>query len=359
MADKTEAPTPHRLADARRKGQVVKSMELNAAIALIVGAWLLQGPGSQLVQGINGIIRESITHIVVPDITITWLKEMAFRNISLIFFPLVAIALTMMIVGTAVTLLQTRFSWASERKTFDFSRVNPISGLKRMFSVRGLFELLKSLLKLVVIGWVAYTTLKNNATQMLSLAQMDLGSGIGTYVQLISTLIWRVAGAYFILAIADYLYQRWDFMKNMRMTRQEVLDEYKQTEGDPLLRGRIRDQQRRAARQRMMSQVPKADVIITNPTHLAVAIQYDSKNMLAPRVLAKGAQLLAQRIVDVARKNDVPVIQNIPLARAMYKLVEIDQEIPPDLYKAMAEVLAYVYKMKSKGMPAKMIVAEM
>jgi flagellar biosynthetic protein FlhB len=144
-------------------------------------------------------------------------------------------------------------------------------------------------------------------------------------------------------------------MRNMRMTRQEVLDEYKQTEGDPLLRGRIRDQQRRAARRRMMAQVPKADVIITNPTHLAVAIQYDSNNMKAPRVLAKGAQFLAQRIVELARNNYVPVVQNITLARAIYKLVDIDHEIPADLYRAMAEVLAYVYRLKKKGYTASMI----
>ena len=358
MPDKTEDPTPRRLSDARRKGQVVKSVELNAAIGLLVAAMLIQGPGSQMVQGISSIITDTFTNLVAPEITTTWLKEMAFRNILAFILPVGEIFLALMVTGIAITLLQTQFSLASERKVIDFSHVNPVSGLKRVFSIRGLFELAKSLLKLLVVGWVAYITLRDNAEVMLALAQMDLHSGIVTWMGLVSSLIWRVAAAYLVLAIIDYLYQRWDFMRNMRMTRQEVLDEYKQTEGDPLLRGRIRDQQRRAARRRMMAQVPKADVIITNPTHLAVAVQYDTKNMQAPNVLAKGAQFLAQRIVEIARNNYVPVIQNIPLARAMYKLVEIDKEIPPELFRAMAEVLAFVYRQKKKGYSANMITSE-
>jgi flagellar biosynthetic protein FlhB len=258
--------------------------------------------------------------------------------------------LGLMLVGTLINVVQTGMVWASRRQFFDFGRVNPVSGLKRLFSVRGLFELFKSLLKLLIIGWVAYSFLRDNTNHILTLAEMDFRSGVETYMQMVVDLIWRVAGIYLILAVADYLYQRWEYMRNMRMSRQEILDEYKQTEGDPLLRGRIREQQRRIARMRMMSQVPKADVIITNPTHYAIAIKYDAKKMDAPVVLAKGAMLVAHRIVDIARSNHIPVVQNKPLARAIFKLVEVDNEIPPELYTAMAEVLAYVYRMKKKGL---------
>jgi flagellar biosynthetic protein FlhB len=163
------------------------------------------------------------------------------------------------------------------------------------------------------------------------------------------SLMWRVASAYIILAAADYAYQRWNYLKQLRMSKQEVMDDMKRSEGDPFMRGRIRQQQRRMAQSRMMSRVPKADVIVTNPTHYAVAIMYESGRMEAPIVVAKGAFYMAQRIVEVAKANKVPIVQNVPLARAMYKMVDLEHPIPPELYVAMAEVLAYVYRMKNQN----------
>ena len=220
---------------------------------------------------------------------------------------------------------------------------------KRIFSGSGLIELGRALLKLALVGWVAYSYLKGQVIALSDLGQMDLASGVSKWVDLASTLAIRVGSAYLVLAAADYAFQRWRFMRSMRMTKEEIKEDYKRSEGDPFLRGRIRAQQRRMARNRMMSNVPKAKVVITNPTHFAVALDYDPDNMTAPRVLAKGAFHVAQKIVDIARKNSVPIVQNVPLARALYKSVEVDQEISPDLYLAVAEVLAYVYRLRTPG----------
>jgi flagellar biosynthetic protein FlhB len=198
------------------------------------------------------------------------------------------------------------------------------------------------------VGLVAYGFLRSNVSSILVMIQTDFRSAIEGWAGLAMSLIFRVGATYLALALADYAYQRWQYMRSVRMSKEEVKEEMKQSEGDPILKGRIRQQQRRMARMRMMASVPKADVVITNPTHFAVAIQYDQMMMPAPKVLAKGAHLIAQRIVEIARENEIPVVQNVPLARALYRTVEIDQEIPPDLYMAMAEVLAYVYKMKGK-----------
>ncbi len=348
MADKTEAPSPKRLAEARSRGQVMKSIEINSALVLMAAAMLLQGPGKDLAQGLSEMVRDSIQRMSGAEITMIWLRETFYKDFGRFIVPMGMIMLGLMVVGVVVTLVQVGFLWADKRQFFDFSRVNPISGLQRLFSVSGLFELLKSTIKLLLIGWVAYSFLQANMMTILELCQIDLMSGVSKWVGLAFDLIFQVASAYLVLAVIDYLYQRWQYMRNMRMTKEEVKEEYKQSEGDPTIKGRIKEQQRRMARMRMMAAVPKADVIITNPTHLAVAVKYDVDTMRAPKVLAKGAQFVAQKIIEIAKQNNVPVTQNVQLARAMYRSVEVDQEIPSELYMAMAEVLAYVYRLKKR-----------
>jgi flagellar biosynthesis protein FlhB len=185
-------------------------------------------------------------------------------------------------------------------------------------------------------------------TQLAWLGNVDLKSGIQSWTDLASALAIRVGMTYLIIAVADYAYQRYRFMKSMKMSKEEIKEDIKRSEGDPFMRGRIRSQQRALARNRMMSNVPKATVVITNPTHLAIAIEYNGSSMSAPKVLAKGANLMAQRIIDIARENNIPVVQNIPLARTIYKTVEVEQLIPPDLYIAVAEILAYIYRLKGR-----------
>jgi flagellar biosynthesis protein FlhB len=252
-------------------------------------------------------------------------------------------------VGMVITLAQTKFLWSSKRTKFDFKKINPIEGFKRIFSGQGLVELAKALLKLGTIGWVAYSFLKSKVEALLWLCNMDLASGIQGWIDLAMALAVRVGSTYLILAIADYAYQRYRFMKQMKMSKEEVKEDFKRSEGDPFLKNRIRSQQRALARNRMMSNVPKASVVITNPTHLAIAIEYNADQMTAPKVLAKGAFEVAQRIVNIARENKIPVVQNIPLARAIFKSVDVEQQIPPDLYIAVAEVLAYIYRIKGNS----------
>ncbi|GAP22491.1 flagellar biosynthesis protein FlhB [Leptolinea tardivitalis] len=350
MADKTEAPTSGRIREARERGQVARSIEMNAAVSLMVGIWLITGVGKNLVTGLQGLLRYTVTNLPTTEISDIWLRQMVYRNFSFFIVPLGEIILVLLVVGAGTTLIQTNFLWASKRPFFDGSRLNPINGFKRIFSMQGVVETLKSLLKLLVVGWPVYSFLMANFGPIIQMIQMPLDQEISQWMGLATSLMWRVAGSFLILAAADYAYQRWNYMKQLRMSKQEVMDDLKKTEGDPFLRGRIRQQQRRMAQSRMMSRVPKADVIVTNPTHYAVAIIYESGKMNAPIVVAKGAFYVAQRIVEIARENNVPVVQNVPLARAMYKMVELEHPIPPELYVAMAEVLAYVYRLKNKNM---------
>lgn len=348
MAEKTEAPSGRRLGEARARGQVMKSIEVNAALVLLIGTWILQSAGKDLANALSEVMIRTMKNIDVPDITLNWIRQTVYDDVGSLAIPLASILFGLMFIGMMATFIQVGFLWANKRKVFDFSRFNVFSGLKRMFSMSGVFELLKSTLKICLIGFVAYGYLQENVLKLLTLCQMDFRSGINEWVDLAAGLVIRIATFYFALAIADYLYQRWQFMKNMKMTKEEVKEEFKQSEGDPTIKGRIKEQQRRMARMRMMAAVPRADVIITNPTHLAVAVKYDSGAMEAPKVLAKGSQFLAQKIVEIGKNNQISVVQNIQLARALYRNVEVDQEIPPDLYVSMAEVLAYVYKLKKQ-----------
>lgn len=350
MSDKTEAPTPKRLRDARDEGQVVRSIELNAAALMLVSVLLLRGPGAQLIQVMGGQMESYLITLPQVELTEASLGQMLIEIVMGIAPNLALILVGLLLTGVVVTVMQTGFLWSSKRVGFDFKRLNPFSGIKRVFSSHALIELLKALLKLVVIIWTAYTFLRDNYQALLILNQMDLRSAVQRFVDLAFDLAFRVGGVYLILAAADYAYQRWDLMRNLRMSKQDIKEEFKRAEGDPFLKSRIRSQQRRMARGRMMANVPKATVIVTNPTHLALAIEYH-EGMQAPRLLAKGAHLVAQRIVALAREKNIPVVQNIPLARAIYKTVEVDQEITPNLYMAMAEVLAYVYRMRGIARP--------
>lgn len=346
MSEKTEAPTARRLQDARERGQIARSIELNAAAALIGGIWLLQGPGAQLAKSLSDLMRETVSNLTMQELTDIWLQTTLRNNFLMIALPFGEIVLGLMVIGLVVSFGQTGFGWASKRPFAEFSRLNPINGFKRIFSPQGLVEVLKSLLKLLVVGWPVYTYLSTNTVQIISLANMDLASGIATFIRICIDIMWRVASAYFVLAVADYAYQVWNFRRGLRMSKQEIIDEFKKTEGDPLLRGRIRSQQRRIARMRMMSKVPTADVVVTNPTHFAVAVSYQQEKMEAPQVVAKGSFELARRIVEVARENKVPVVENVALARGLYQAVDVEGEVPPDMYVLMAEVLAYVYRQK-------------
>ncbi len=348
--ERTEAPSGRRLAEARRKGQVPRSVELQSAAVLLAAATALNLLGTSYASHAGESVRETLNSFqwvaqsaeAAPADVVT---QAIGRQLPALW-DLALIVGVIAVVAIAASLGQTGLVWASQRPWFDASRLNPIQGLQRLVNLNGLVNLLKAAVKLLVIGWVAYAFLQAHAAELPNLAQMPLRDAVGIWVSLALELFWRVAGTYVIVAVLDYAYQRWEWWKSLKMTKQEVKEEFKQNEGNPQIKNYIRQQQRKMARQRMMSAVPKADVVITNPTHYAVALQYKRDDMDAPAVVAKGVSAVALRIRAVAAEHDVPIVENPPLARSLYRLVEIDDPIPPQLYLAVAEVLAYVYGLK-------------
>jgi flagellar biosynthetic protein FlhB len=348
MADKTEAPSSRRLEEAREEGRVVRSQELNTAVIILAGAYLLRGPGAQLFSALKNLLITTIRELPGNELSAEWLLKTSYSIGWQVLPSLGLILVGLLFTGVAVTVGQTQFLWATKKLGFDFNRVNPIQGFQRIFSSHGLIELLRSLLKLAWVSWFAYSFLRTNFPEFIALTQYDMVSAVSRFVALSIELVIRVGSMYLVLAIADYVYQRWDLYKSLRMSKEEVKEEFKRSEGDPMLKSRVRNMQRQMARGRMMSNVSKAAVVVTNPTHLAVAIEYH-EGMSAPKILAKGPFRVAEKIVSIAKENNIPIVQNIPLARAMYKTIEIGQEISPDLYVAMAEVLAYVYRLRGKN----------
>jgi flagellar biosynthetic protein FlhB len=261
-----------------------------------------------------------------------------------VVFPLLAIVL---IAGLVANYLQVGFLFSAEAIAPKFSKIDPIKGFQRLFTLKSLTELAKNILKIVIVGSVAYGTISGELDGLSPLMDQSIW-GIITYIGETSfKIILRTCWVLIVLAILDYCYQRWEYERGLKMSKQEIKEEHKQSEGDPMLKGKIKRMQRAMARKRMMSKVPKADVVVTNPDHIAVALKYDQREMAAPVVIAKGAALVAEKIKELARKNQVPIVENKPLARLLFKTVDLDRAIPENLYKAVAEVLAYVYGLKN------------
>ena len=342
--EKTEEPTSKRKSDARNKGQVAKSQELNAAFVLIVGFWAMKALGSNMYREIAGYTAYIFEHL---NTTVDIESVMRlFISIAMVFlktaFP---IMVAIMLIGLAINIVQVGWNFTTEPLSFDLNKLNPISGFGRIFSKRSLVELIKSLFKIFIIGLFIYDNIKDEILQMPKLLYLDLGVSLSKIAEIVFAMAFKICGIFFALAILDYMYQKWDHNEQLKMTKQEVKEEFKQMEGDPQIKGKIKQKQREMAMSRMMREVPKADVIVTNPTHFAVALRYEA-GMRAPEVIAKGQDLVAQRIKDTAREAGVMIVENKPLARALYAAVEIGDSVPPELYKAVAEVLAYVYHLK-------------
>ncbi|HHV61054.1 MAG TPA: flagellar biosynthesis protein FlhB [Firmicutes bacterium] len=347
--DKTEAATPRRRQEARRRGQVARSIEVNTAMVLFAGLVALSAWGtssfSQLFIFTQGILARSAA---------MELNESQLGSISWAILVEVArvagpVILACALAGLLSNIAQLGFLVTLEPLIPRLDRLNPANGLARLFSPRAGMELVKSVAKVAIVGYIGYSTLRQELPRLVMASGMDNGSIIALIRGLSLRLGFRVIPALAVLAAVDYIFQRREFEANLRMTKQEVKEEFRQMEGDPVLRSRIRARQRQIAMHRMMQDVPKADVVVTNPTHLAVALKYDSKTMNAPRVVAKGARLIAERIKAIAREHNIPVVENPPLAQALYKAVDIGKEIPPHLYKAVAEILAYVFYLNKRA----------
>ncbi|HHY47686.1 MAG TPA: flagellar biosynthesis protein FlhB [Firmicutes bacterium] len=351
--DRTEAATPRRRQEARRRGQVARSLEINTAFILLVATAAIGSWSWYALQALQKFLIAVLSHC--HEFHPSWEEMMVLaREASIACFKVAGpIIVACLIAGLIASGAQVGFLLTLEPLIPRLSRLDPIAGLSRLFSARAGIELAKSMIKVTIVGYVGFISLRQEWERIALAVQMDNFSLVAATRQILLTLGYRMGTALALLAAADYIIQRREFEANLRMTKQEVKEEFRQMEGDPVVRSRIRSKQRQVAMQRMMQEVPRATVVVTNPVHVAVALKYDSRTMKAPRVVAKGARLLCERIKEIARNNGVPVVENPPLAQALYKSVDIGREIPVHLYKAVAEVLAYVFYLnKLKGVLA-------
>ncbi|WP_433615731.1 flagellar biosynthesis protein FlhB [Paenibacillus cellulositrophicus] len=346
--EKTEKATPKKRQDTRKKGQVAKSQDLTGAVVLLASFFSLLMFGSSFKERLVGLFKDIFLNRLTMDLSINNVMSLAVEYGIDILLLLAPVFLTVVVMALAANLMQVGFMLTGESLKPKFSKLDPIKGFKNIFSVRSLVEFAKSILKLVIIGFLVYQTLRGAIADIGKLSEVNIENTFHFVASLTMTLGLKIGAALFVMAALDFLYQKYEFEKSIRMSKQDIKDEYKKMEGDPLIKGKIRERQRRMAMQRMMQEVPKADVVITNPTHFAVALKYEGSNMEAPQIVAKGQDFVALRIKEIAKENGVITMENKPLARALFQRAEIGDSIPADLFQAVAEVLAYVYKLKGK-----------
>ncbi len=344
--EKTEEATPKRLQEARDEGQIARSRELNTMLMLMVAAASMLLLGEDLVNNLANLMREMFT----PDREVIFdlyaLPRLVASSVEKMVWMLAPFCLVMLVVALLAPMSMGGWSFSTKAIGFKFERMDPIKGLQRVFALRGLVELLKALAKFGLITGVGIIYLYQNLETLLTLGDLPLETAFIQAAELIGQAFLVVSAATILIALVDVPFQVWDHNQKLKMTRTQIREEMKQTEGRPEVKQRIRSLQQEIAMRRMMEDVPKADVIVTNPTHYAVALQYDAEKMGAPRVVAKGADEVAERIREVARYNDIRILSTPPLARALYFSTKINQEIPEGLYIAVAKVLAYVFQLR-------------
>lgn len=346
--EKTEQATPRRIQEARRKGQVSKSVDLTGALLLLAMIALLYAIKDQFFLDLQRYLTRYFSEVahqqVLESSPLPIIHNAALFTLELLA-PFLGVAV---LVVLASNLAQVGFLFSPEAIKPRLELLNPMSGLKRMFSKRSLFELVKSILKFIIIGGITYYLIKTNLGELLLVLNLPPAGIYRSIMGFIITVAWWGALAYLVLALLDYMYQRYEYKKNLMMSKQEVKEEYRQTEGDPLLKSKQREMRRAISLNQIITEVPRATVVVTNPTHLAVALKYRQGEMSAPVVLAKGAGWLAGQIKEIALKNQVPVVEDKEVARFLYQAVEPGQEIPLEIYRAVAQILAMVYRLKAK-----------
>ena len=344
---KTEKATPKKRRDERKKGNVLMSKDAVAVATLIGSLFMIQMMGGVILQQVKDLLHLCFYYMAnsSPGMLSGLIGEL-FKTAALSFVVMAGpfLAVTALL-AVGVTFFQTKMLVAGESIKPKFNRISPLQGFKRLFSLRSIIEAVKGILKITILLFLIYNYFSNVAISFSRFLNMGLWQSCSILFQDIVTLVLQIAVAFTALAFFDYLYQWWDYERQLKMSKQEIKEEYKQTEGDPQVKGKIKQIQRQRAQQRMMQQVPGADVVIRNPTHFAVALRYHEQEDNAPVVVAKGVDELALRIVKVAEESGVSVVENVPLARALYASTKLDREIPPDLYGPVAEVLVYVLKL--------------
>ncbi len=345
--ERTEKATPKKREEARKKGQVAISREVSSAMILLGSIGFFYLAGSWMFWSLSEFITRVFQNVGTLQFnSIQDVSAFSLEVLNRIMAILIPFLLPLAIVGLVANIMQVGFKISTEAMAPRLNKLNPIAGMKRFVSLKAMVELAKSIVKLLFIGSIAYLLVKSDMDAFPQLIHQEVGQILIFIARVALKISFFVCLGMIILAVLDFLYQRWQYEKDLKMTKQEVKDEHKQTYGDPKVKSRIRSMQLEMARRRMMEAVPEADVVITNPTHLAIAIKFDAAEMIAPQVLAKGAGHIAQRIKEIAAENQVPLVEDKPLAQALYKMVELGDYIPAELYRAVAEVLAYVYRLK-------------
>ncbi|MBI2506083.1 MAG: flagellar biosynthesis protein FlhB [Candidatus Latescibacteria bacterium] len=346
--ERTEQATPRRREEARNQGQVARSNELSSVAILLAGLLALSGLGAymyrELAQFTAQMLSDGFTIRLDPTNAPTYIMEWS-GHFARIAAPLLIVLAA---VAFLVNFAQVGAIFTAKPLAPKLDRISPLSGVKRLFSGHGLVELLKGLFKIAIIVYITYLTIASEAQNYVRFLDLEVGQIFSLSGELILALGYRIILALLALSVLDYAFQRWEFEKNLRMSRQEIKEELKQQEGDPQVRARVRSLQREMSRRRMMDDVQKADVVVTNPTHVAIALRYDPQQMAAPLVVAKGQRLIAEKIKELARQAGVPLVEDKPLARALFKAVQVGDSIPEELFKAVAQVLAFVYQLKRK-----------
>ncbi len=345
--EKSEKPTDKKLEEARKKGQVIRSPELGSCLIILFSAVFVYFTMSYTFQeafkSFVACVRTMNMDVTAANIQSVFSASI-FKWLALVL-PIFGLVTFLSIAGTVA---QVGFMWSPQVFNFNSNGLNPIAGIGRFFSIRSLQELLKALVKIAILTYISYSLIRNEFSMILSLVQKDVRFTIGYLGEIGFTLAWKLGLIFMFLAGVDYLFQRWQFMRNMMMTKQEVTEEMKEREGNPLIKSRIRSLQREFARRRMLEDTKKADVVVTNPTTFAVALKYTVREMRAPQVVAKGAGFVADKIKTVARLYSVPVVENKPLARGLFYGVKIGDYIPEKFYVVVAELLAQVYRRKKR-----------
>lgn len=347
--EKTEKATPKKREDSRKKGQVLKSQDVTSAIVLLSVFLFLFFAAGYMKDRFYKFFKETFhTYITMGKLDIDQTMMIYMQVIKEMAFIMLPVMLIAMVAAIAGNIIQFGLLFTGEPLKFDLKKIDPIKGLKRIFSIKAIVELLKSLLKISFIGGVTSIILYNNIDKVLNLAFKTPSAVMKTVGELVALMGIAASFVLLFISILDFLYQKFDYEKNLKMSKQDIKDEYKNSEGDPLIKSKIKQRQREMAMRRMMQEVPQADVVITNPTHYAIAIKYTDGDMDAPVVVAKGVDFIAQKIKLIAKENDIVTVENRPLARALYADTEVGDRIPDQFFKAVAEVLAYVYRIQRK-----------
>ncbi len=347
-AEKTERATSKKREDARKKGTVVKSTEINTAVVLLTGTLALSFTANYFVGNIRFFMTDIFIHATEFEITASNIQSYSYNSVFFLLRTVGPILLSILVLGLTANVMQVGFKISGEAIKFELNKISPLKGFKRLFSAKSVADLVKSIVKILVVGLLILTAIKSASEDFIPLMDQNVAYIFVFIGMTMLKISLRASIGIVALAAFDYAFQKWEYEKSLRMTKQEVKEEIKEQDGDPVMKARIRSIQREASRKRMMTEVPKADVVITNPVHYAVALKYKSEEAEAPIVIAKGARKIALKIKEIAKEHDVPIIENPHLARTIYKMCDIGMQIPMDLYRSVAEILAYVYGLKQK-----------